>query len=115
MTAQEAYKLYRGRDTSEKLFGADKTFLGSKSMRVHSSSALSTKILIEFIALIIRQRMFNLLKDEMLKLPVRNNSMTVPAAIEELEKIGLVRVNNGRYQLDHAVTKRYERALAISP
>ena len=105
MTAQEAYELYRGRDTSEKLFGADKTFLGSKSMRVHSSSALSTKILIEFIALIIRQRMFNLLKDEMLKLPVRNNSMTVPAAIEELEKIGLVRVNNGRYQLDHAVTK----------
>lgn len=31
--------------------------------------------------------------------------MTVPAAIRELEKIEMVRRNNGNYKLDHAVTK----------
>ena len=31
--------------------------------------------------------------------------MTVPAAIRELEKIEMVRRNNGVYKLDHAVTK----------
>ena len=34
MSAEQAYILYKGRDASEKLFGADKTFLGSRSMRV---------------------------------------------------------------------------------
>lgn len=111
MTAQEAYQLYFGRDGSEKLFRADKSFLGAKSTRVHSASSVQTKMLIEFIALIIRQRMYCLLKDEMLKLNVRKNYMTVPAAIKELEKIELVRINQGRYQLDHAVTKNQEEIL----
>ena len=31
--------------------------------------------------------------------------MTVPAAIRELEKIEMVRRNEGTYKLDHAVTK----------
>ena len=111
MTAQEAYQLYFGRDGSEKLFRADKSFLGAKSTRVHSAFSVQTKMVIEFIALIIRQRMYCLLKDEMLKLNVRKNYMTVPAAIKELEKIELVRINQGRYQLDHAVTKNQEEIL----
>ena len=32
--------------------------------------------------------------------------MTVPAALRELEKIEMVRRNNGQYRLDHAVTKK---------
>ncbi len=35
----------------------------------------------------------------------RQKYMTVPAAIRELEKIEMVRQNNGCYKLDHAVTK----------
>lgn len=31
--------------------------------------------------------------------------MTVPAALNELGKIELVRINQRHYQLDHAVTK----------
>lgn len=111
MQADEAYKLYRGRDASEKLFSADKTFLGSKSMRVHSSESVSAKIFIEFLGLIVRQRIYNLLKDEMSKLPVKKNYMTVPAAVEELEKIELVRINGGNYQLDHAITKTQDDIL----
>ncbi|MEI3011382.1 MAG: hypothetical protein V8T46_03915 [Sutterella seckii] len=37
--------------------------------------------------------------------------MTVPAAIKELDKIELVRINQGRYQLDHAITKNQEEIL----
>lgn len=108
MSARDAYLQYRGRDASEKLFSADKSFLGSKSMRVHSAEAVRAKIFIEFIALIIRQRLYNLLKDEMLRLPTKRNYMTVPAAIRELEKIELVRIKDGRYQLDHAITRTQE-------
>ena len=90
---------------SEKLFRADKSFIGSRSERVQSSQAMSSKIFIEFIALIIRNRIYNLLKEQMLRMESRQKYMTVPAAIRELEKIEMVRRNNGCYKLDHAVTK----------
>lgn len=83
MTAQEAYRLYRGRDVSEKLFRADKSFLGSSAQRIHSNKALHAKIFVEFVALIIRNRFFNLLKDQMERLKTRSNTMTVPGAIRE--------------------------------
>ena len=67
MTASEALIHYKGRDVSEKLFRTDKTFIGSKSMRVQSAQALSAKIFVEFIALIVRNRIYNLLKEMMLR------------------------------------------------
>ena len=70
MTAQEAYRLYRGRDVSEKLFRADKTFLSSSAQRIHSNEALQAKLFVEFIALIIRNRFFNLLKEALQKYPL---------------------------------------------
>ena len=106
MTAAEALIQYKGRDISEKLFQADKPFIGSNSMRIHSSEALSAKTFVEFIALIVRNRIYNLLKETMLRLEARMNYLTVPKAIRELEKIEMVRRNNGLYRLDHAVTKK---------
>jgi len=111
MTAEEALVLYKGRDVSEKLFSGDKTFLGGRSMRVQSENSISAKIFIEFVALIIRNRIYTLLKDEMLRMESRPNFMTVPDAIRELEKIEMVRRNNGTYRLDHAVTKRQKTIL----
>ena len=105
MTATQALVQYKGRDISEKLFRSDKTFIGSKSERVQSSQSMSSKIFIEFIALIVRNRIYNLLKEQMIKTESRQKYMTVPAAIRELEKIEMVRRNNGIYKLDHAVTK----------
>ena len=112
MTAQQALLQYKGRDISEKLFRADKTFLGGNSMRVQSSEAMSSKIFIEFVALIVRNRIYNLLKETMLKLDNSPNYLTVPAAIRELEKIEMVRRNNGSYVLDHAVTKKQKVILS---
>ena len=104
MTAGEALELYKSRDASEKLFRGDKLYLGNKSLRVQSDEAAGAKILIEFIALIVRCRIYTLLKDEMDRLKKSPNYMTVPAAIRELEKIEMVRQTDGVYRMDHAVT-----------
>ena len=112
MTASAALLQYKGRDISEKLFRSDKTFLGSNSMRVHTSKAISAKIFVEFIALIVRNRIYNLLKETMLRLQTKSNYMNVPKAIRELEKIEMVRRNNGRYRLDHAITKKQKIILS---
>lgn len=104
MTAREALDLYKSRDASEKLFRGDKSYLGDKSLRIYGDASAESKIFIEFIALIIRNRIYNYLKDEMKNLEKRPNYMTVPAALKELEKIEMVRLTDNRYRLDHAVT-----------
>lgn len=106
MNAAEALIHYKGRDVSEKIFLADKSFLGSSSSRVQSTESLRAKLFVEFVAMIVRNRMYNLLKDALIRMDSRVNYMNVPAAIRELEKIEIVRHNNGRYQLDHAITKK---------
>ena len=111
MTASQALVQYKGRDMSEKLFRADKTFIGSKSERVQSSQSMSAKIFIEFVALIVRNRIYNLLKEQMIRMETRQKYMTVPAAIRELEKIEMIRRNGGSYKLDHAVTKTQKTIL----
>ena len=48
----------------------------------------------------------------------RQNYMTVPAAIRELEKIEMSRQSDGMYRLDHAVTatqKAILTAMEITP
>ena len=112
LTAAQALMHYKGRDISEKIFKTDKSFIGSKSMRVQSAESLEAKIFVEFIALIIRNRIYNLLKETLLRLDNRANYLTVPAALRELEKIEMVRCNNGRYRLDHAVSKRQKTILS---
>lgn len=104
MSAKEALELYKSRDVSEKLFRGDKSYLGNKSLRVQSDEAASAKIFTEFIALIIRCRMYTRLEDEMEKIDKKPNFMTVPAAIRELDKLEIIRQTDGRYRLDHAVT-----------
>jgi transposase len=111
MSAEEALVLYKSRDSLEKLFSSDKTFLGARGMRVHSQESVSAKLFIEFVALIIRNRMYTLLKDEVLRLDLKRNYMIVPAALRELEKIEMVRRSTGEYRLDHAVTKTQKTIL----
>ena len=104
MTAKEAIEIYKGRDASEKLFLSDKTFLGNHCLRVDSDESAASKIFIEFVALIIRNRMYNYLKEEKKKLDKKPNFMTVPAAIRELDKIEMARQLDGVYRFDHAIT-----------
>ncbi len=116
MTAKEALSLYKSRDGSEKLFRGDKSYLGNKSLRVHSDESADAKIFIEFVALIIRNKIYTSLMDAMLENDKKANYMTVPAAIKELEKIEMTRLLDNKYRLDHAVTatqKEILKALGI--
>ena len=104
MSAKEAIELYKSRDVSEKLFRGDKSYLGNKSIRVYSEESARAKIFVEFVAMIVRCKMYIKLKEEMKKLDKKLNYMTVPAAIKDLEKIEMVRQLDNIYRLDHAVT-----------
>ena len=111
MSAQEAIDLYKSRDGSEKLFRGDKSYLGNRSLRVHSDESVSSKIFIEFVALILRNKLYTYLKQEMGRLDKKENFMTVPAALRELEKIEMIRQADGHYRLDHAVTATQKKVL----
>lgn len=111
MTAEEALDLYKSRDASEKLFRGDKSYLGNKSYRVQSKESVRAKIFIEFVALIMRNRMYTCLKAQMKKLGKKPNYMTVPAAIRELEKIEMIRQSDGEYHLSYAVTATQKEIL----
>ena len=110
MTAAQALELYKSRDASEKLFRGDKSYLGKKSFRVHTSESVHAKIFIEFVALIIRSRFYTCLKEQMQK-NGKKNYMTVPAAIRELEKIELIRQSDREYRMDYAVTATQKEIL----
>ena len=111
MSAKEAIELYKSRDTSEKLFRGDKSYLGNKSIRVYSEESARAKIFVEFVAMILRCKMYIKLKEEMKNLKKKPNYMTVPAALKELEKIEMVRQLDHVYRLDHAVTANQKTIL----
>ena len=104
MSASDALDLYKSRDASEKLFRGDKSYLGERSIRTYHDEPTHAKIFIEFIALIIRNKIYTCLKDRMKELKKKKNYMTVPAALKELDKIEIIRQMDGVYRLDHAVT-----------
>lgn len=111
MTAKEALHIYKSRDMSEKGFRGDKTYLGNRSLRTHSTESTSAKIFVEFVAMIVRNKFYTCLADEMKILNKKPNYMTVPAAIKELEKIELTRQSDNIYRLDHAVTATQKKIL----
>ena len=111
MSAKEAIELYKSRDTSEKLFRGDKSYLGNKSIRAYSEESARAKIFVEFVAMILRCKMYTKLKEEMKKLEKKPNYMTVPAALKELEKIEMVRQLDNVYRLDHVVTANQKTIL----
>ena len=104
MTAEEALDLYKSRDASEKLFRGDKSYLGNRSSRTYTGESTETKILIEFVGLIIRNRIYTRLKEEVRETDSKSNHMTVPAAIKELEKLEMIKTPDGSYRLNYAVT-----------
>ena len=104
MTATDALFLYKSRDESEKTFRGDKSYLGAQAERVYSNESVETKIFIGFVATIIRSRIYVLLREEIARMEKKQNYMTVPAALKELEKIEILKGADGEYNLDYAVT-----------
>ena len=104
MTAKDALLLYKSRDVSEKTFRGDKSYLGALAERVYSNESVETKIFIGFVATIIRSRIYVLLREEIARMEKKQNYMTVPAALKELDKIEMLKGADGEYNLDYAVT-----------
>ena len=63
MSAEEALETYRDRDAVEKIFRMEKTYLGNDVFRVHSEEKLESKVFVSFIALIIRNEIYQSLKE----------------------------------------------------
>jgi hypothetical protein len=111
MTARDALLIYKSRDANEKLFRGDKSYLGNKAYRTHSLESTEAKIFVEFVALIIRNKIYKYLKDYMIEHDVKRNYLDVPAAIKELEKIEMISDVKGIYHMRNTITKTQKTIL----
>ena len=105
MTAEEALIRYKGRDRSEKAFLSDKSFTGNDCYQVDTQESKDTKEWIGFCAEIIRNKIYTDLLDAQETVNSHSDYMTVPAALGELEKYEISRQGNGKYHIDHPLTK----------
>lgn len=110
MSASEALDKYRHRDSIEKLFRTDKSYLGGKAFRVYTDISLESKTMETFIAIILRNDMFNRLKPLYQK---DRKNFTVPEAIHQLNKLTITRNPDGKYYQKYAVTKRQKEILSV--
>ena len=73
--------------------------------------SLESKTLISFIALIIRNAIYNKLKDEKYSInEPDNNIFSVPEAIKQLEKIEMIKYDNV-YRLSSALSRNQKKIL----
>ena len=110
MSASEALDIYRKRDSVEKIFRMLKTGLEYDTFRVHSQKSLESKTYVMFIASIVRNHMFQQLKQVALKEKDKKN-YTVPAAISELEKVTAVKNSKGVYIRRYGLTAKQKKIL----
>ena len=103
MDAQKALDIYRGRDNIEKMFRSLKSGIDFNKARVYTTESLKSKVFITFIAMIVRNAMFQ--KAEELRKKNRK-AYTVPAMISELENIECTRDSQGKYRRKYALTSK---------
>ena len=108
MSAADALQIYRDRDSTEKIFRALKTGLEYDTYRVHSQQSLEGKTHIMFIASIVRNHLFHVLKKNRGK---DKRNFTVPAAISELEKVIVIKDKNGKYIRRYGLTAKQKKIL----
>lgn len=108
MTAGEALELYRKRDSVEKIFKMLKTGLEYDTFRVHSQTSLESKTYVMFIASIVRNYIFQGLKEVSRKEKDKKN-YTVPAAIGELEKVIIVKNRKNVYIRKYGLTGKQKK------
>ena len=77
---------------------------------MHSDNSAASKLFIGFLALILRNKIYTVLKDATDK-GKKENFMDVPAAVRELEKIALVKDARGDWIMDYAITKTQKTIL----
>lgn len=110
MKASEALSKYRDRDAVEKLFRTIKSLLGMDTFRVHETSSMEGKSFLAFLASVIWNEMYQVMK------PVKKEEKdrkhyTVPAVMKEMEKIFITKDSKGNYRKKYALTARQKKIL----
>lgn len=108
MDAIKALDIYRGRDNIEKMFRSLKSGIDFNKARVHTTETLKAKVFVTFIAMIIRNELFQKTKE----IRKRNRkSYTIPGILSELENIECTRNNVGKYRRKYALTDKQKQIL----
>lgn len=110
LTAIEALKIYRDRDSIEKVFRALKSSLSFDHVGVTSKHSLESKVFLTFLASIVRNEIAYKRYD--LKLEERKN-LTVPVIIKQLESIEVAISNNNIYSRRYAFTSKQKKILDL--
>lgn len=108
MSATEALDTYRDRDAVEKIFRMEKSYLGFDVFRVHSTAKLESKVFISFIALIIRNEIYQSLKSLYKK---NRKEYTVPKVLREFERLGITKLSDNKYYIRYNLTNKQKRIL----
>ena len=108
MDAAEALSIYRDRDAVEKTFRMEKSYLGFDVFRVHNTEKLESKVFISFVALILRNEIYQALKP-MYKKNRKDN--TVPKVIREYERLGITKLSDNKYHVRYSLTSRQKKIL----
>ena len=103
MDAEKTLDIYRGRDNIEKMFRSLKSGIDFNKARVYTTESLKSKVFITFIAMIVRNAMFQ--KAEEIRKKNRK-AYTVPAMISELENVECTRDSLGNYRRRYALTSK---------
>lgn len=108
MSTSKALDIYRGRDNIEKMFRSLKSGIDFNKARVHTTESLKSKVFVTFIAMIVRNELFQ--KAEELRKKNRK-AYTVPGMISELENIECTRNSVGKYRRKYALTAKQKLIL----
>jgi transposase len=91
MDAESALRICRNKDVVENCFDDLKNGLDMKRLRIHSPEAMAARIFIQFLALILLDRIRSVIRNDK-----RLKSMTAREALEAMEPIMRIRYS-GRY------------------
>ena len=108
MDTVKTLDVYRGRDNIEKMFRSLKSGIDFNKARVYSTESLKSKIFITFIAMIIRNAMFQKMENLRRK---NRKAFTISEMISELENIECTKNNVGKYRRRYALTSKQKQIL----
>ena len=91
------------------MFRSLKSGIDFEKMRVHTDASVKSKVFITFLAMIIRNEIFQ--KAEELR-KISRKEYTVPAIINELENVEVTRSGSKKYMRMYALTKKQKKMLS---
>lgn len=104
----EALKIYREKDVVENSFDDLKNTLDMKRLRIHSATAMDTRLFLQFLALILICKLRNTTRED----PVLKN-LTVREVMEEMQTLSKITYSN-RYGQIYTETSPIQRKIMES-